>query len=124
MGPAIAGLEAEVARVSHAKHGIGCASGTDALLLPLKALNLKSGDEVITTPFTFFATAGTIHNAGATPVFVDIQPDTFNIDPAAVKRAITPRTRAIMPVHLYGQMADMLELMAIAKSWGLKLIED
>jgi len=124
MGASVPQLEAEVAKVSHARHGIGCASGTDALLLPLKALNLKPGDEVITTPFTFFATAGTIHNAGGTPVFVDIQPDTFNIDPAAVKRAITARTRAIMPVHLYGQMADMLELMAIAKSRGIKLIED
>jgi dTDP-4-amino-4,6-dideoxygalactose transaminase len=124
MGASIPQLEAEVARLSHAKHGIGCASGTDALLLPLKALNLKPGDEVITTPFTFFATAGTIHNAGGTPVFVDIQADTFNIDPAAVKRAITPRTRAIMPVHLYGQMADMLELMAIAKARGIKVIED
>src|SRR5258705_7046472 len=124
MGPAVPELETAVARLSHAKHGIGCASGTDALLLPLKALNLKPGDEVITTPFTFFATAGTIHNAGATPVFVDILPDTFNIDPAAVKRAITPRTRAIMPVHLYGQMADMLELMSIAQPKGLKIIED
>jgi dTDP-4-amino-4,6-dideoxygalactose transaminase len=124
MGPAVPQLETEVARLSHAKHGIGCASGTDALLLPLKALNLKRGDEVITTPFTFFATAGTIHNAGGTPVFVDIQPDTFNIDPQAVQRAITPRTRAIMPVHLYGQMADMLGLMAIAQARGIKLIED
>lgn len=124
MGPAVPQLEAEVARLSHAKHGVGCASGTDALLLPLKAMNLKPGDEVITTPFTFFATAGTIHNAGAKPVFVDIQPDTFNIDPAAVKRAITGRTRAIMPVHLYGQMADMLELMAIAAPRGIKVIED
>jgi dTDP-4-amino-4,6-dideoxygalactose transaminase len=124
MGPAVPDLEAAIARVSHAKHGIGCASGTDALLLPLKALNLRPGDEVITTPFTFFATAGTIHNAGGTPVFVDIQPDTFNIDPAAVKRAITPRTRAIMPVHLYGQMADMLELVAIAAPKGITIIED
>jgi len=124
MGPSVPELETAIARVSHAKHGVGCASGTDALLLPLKALNLKPGDEVITTPFTFFATAGTIHNAGGTPVFVDIQPGTFNIDPAAVKRAMTPRTRAIMPVHLYGQMADMLELMAIAKSQGVKIIED
>jgi dTDP-4-amino-4,6-dideoxygalactose transaminase len=124
MGPSVPQLETEIARLSHAKHGIGCASGTDALLLPLKALNLRSGDEIITTPFTFFATAGTIHNAGGTPVFVDIQHDTFNIDPAAVKRAITPRTRAIMPVHLYGQMADMLELMAIAAPQGLKVIED
>ncbi|HET9386529.1 MAG TPA: DegT/DnrJ/EryC1/StrS family aminotransferase [Gemmatimonadales bacterium] len=124
MGASVPQLEAEVAKLSHAKHGIGCASGTDALLLPLKALNLKPGDEVITTPFTFFATAGTIHNAGGTPVFVDIQPDTFNIDPAAVKRAITPRTRAIMPVHLYGQMADMLELMQIGRSSGIQVIED
>jgi len=124
MGPPVPQLEVEIARLSHAKHGIGCASGTDALLLPLKALNLQPGDEVITTPFTFFATAGTIHNAGGTPVFVDIQPDTFNIDPAAVKRAITPRTRAIMPVHLYGQMADMLELMQIARPLGVKVIED
>jgi len=124
MGPAVAQLETEIARLSHAKHGIGCASGTDALLLPLKALNLKPGDEVITTPFTFFATAGTIYNAGAKPVFVDIQADTFNIDPQAVKRAITPRTRAIMPVHLYGQMADMLEIMAIASRNGIKVIED
>ena len=124
MGPAIPQLEAAVARLSHAKHGIGCASGTDALLLPLKALNLKPGDEVITTPFTFFATAGTIHNAGGTPVFVDIDPVTFNIDPAAVKRALTPRTKAIMPVHLFGQMADMLELLAIASKAGIKVIED
>ena len=124
MGPSVAQLEAEIAKLSHAKHGIGCASGTDALLLPLKALNLKPGDEVITTPFTFFATAGTIHNAGGTPVFVDIDPQTFNIDPAAVKRAITPRTRAIVPVHLFGQMADMLELMQIGRSKGVKVIED
>ena len=124
MGAWVPQLETEVAKLSHARHGIGCASGTDALLLPLKALNLKPGDEIITTPFTFFATAGTIHNAGGTPVFVDIQPDTFNIDPAAVKRAITPRTRAIMPVHLYGQMADMLELMQIGRSKGVKVIED
>src|SRR5947199_7791730 len=124
MGPSIPRLETAIAGLGHAKHGIACASGTDALLLPLKALDLKPGDEVITTPFTFFATAGTIHNAGGTPVFDDIQPDTFNIDPATVKRAITPRTRAIMPVHLYGQMADMLELMQIGRSKGVKVIED
>src|SRR5690242_21099663 len=106
MGEAVGRLEQEIAKIVGVPHAIACASGTDALLLPLKALNLKPGDEVITTPFTFFATAGTIHNAGGTPVFVDIQADTFNIDPAAVKRAVTPRTRAIMPVHLYGQMAD------------------
>src|SRR5206468_3588875 len=97
---------------------------TDALLLPLKALDLESGDEVITTSFTFFATAGTIHNAGGTPVFVDIEPGTFNIDPAAVEVAITPRTRAIMPVHLYGQMAAMERLRAVARARGLPIIED
>ena len=97
MGPAVPRLEAAVARLAGAKHGIACASGTDALLLPLKALDLASGDEVITTPFTFFATAGTIHNAGGTPVFVDIEPDTFNIDPGAAEAAITPRTRGRAP---------------------------
>ena len=124
MGPAIPQLEAAIAALSRAKHGIGCASGTDALLLPLKALNLKPGDEIITTPFTFFATAGTIHNAGGTPVFVDIEPDTFNIDPEAVQRAITPRTRAIIPVHLYGQLAAMERLLAIAAQRRLPVIED
>ena len=124
MGPAVAQLETEIARLSRAKHGIGCASGTDALLLPLKALNLQAGDEVITTPFTFFATAGTIHNAGGRPVFVDVEPDTWNIDPAAVERAITPRTRAIVPVHLYGQMAAMERLLQIAQPRRIPIIED
>lgn len=124
MGAAIPQLEGEIARLSHARHGIGCASGTDALLLPLKALNLKPGDEVITTPFTFFASAGTIHNAGGTPVFADIEFGTFNIDPAAVERVLTPRTRAIMPVHLYGQMANMERLLALAAPRGIKIIED
>ena len=122
MGPAIAQLEVEVAKLCHTPHGVGCASGTDALLLPLKALDLKPGDEVITTPFTFFASAGTIHNAGGTPVFADIEPDTFNIAPAAVAAAIGPRTRAVMPVHLYGQMAAMEKLRAVSK--GLPLLED
>ena len=124
MGPSVPQLEAAVAGLSHARHGIGCASGTDALLLPLKALGLRPGDEVITTPFTFFASAGAIHNAGGTPVFVDVDPGTFNIDPAAVERAVTPRTRAILPVHLYGQLAPMERLLQIAKARGLKLIED
>lgn len=124
MGPTVPQLEAEVAQLSHAMHGIACASGTDALLLPLKALHLQPGDEVITTPFTFFATAGAIHNAGGTPVFVDIEPDTFNIAPVAVERAITPRTRAILPVHLYGQMAAMERLLRVAGARGLKLVED
>src|SRR6059036_1784865 len=124
MGPAVAQLEVEIARLSRARQGIGCASGTDALLLPLKALALAPGDEVITTPYTFFATAGTIHNAGGTPVFVDIDPGTFNIDPAAVEAAITPRTRAIMPVHLYGQMAAVERLLPIARVRGLQILED
>src|SRR5256712_3259263 len=124
MGPQIAQVEAELAKLCHAPHAVACASGTDALLLPLKALDLEPGDEVITTPFTFFATAGTIHNAGGTPVFVDIEPGTFNIDPAAVEAAITPRTRAIVPVHLYGQMAAMERLLAIARARGVKIVED
>ena len=124
MGPEVGRLEAEIARLSHTKHGVACASGTDALLLPLKALELRPGDEVITTPFTFFATAGTIHNAGGTPVFVDIDPATFNISPAAIEAAITPRTRAIIVVHLFGQMAPMEAIGPIATRHGLALIED
>ncbi len=124
MGPAVPQLEAEIATLARARHGIGCASGTDALLLPLKALGLEPRDEVITTPFTFFATAGTIHNAGGRPVFVDIEPDTFNIDPRTVEAALTPRTRALLPVHLFGQMANMERLLAIAGPRGVKVIED
>jgi len=124
MGPSVPQLESAIAQLARAKHGIACASGTDALLLPLKALNLEPGDEVITTPFTFFATAGAIHNAGGTPVFVDIEPGTFNLDPAAVEAAVTPRTRAIVPVHLYGQMAAIERLIPIARAHGLKIIED
>jgi dTDP-4-amino-4,6-dideoxygalactose transaminase len=124
MGPEVGQLEAAVAALSHTTHAVGCASGTDALLLPLKALDLAPGDEVITTPFTFFATAGAIHNAGGTPVFVDIEPATFNIAPAAVEAAVTPRTRAIVAVDLFGQMAAMESLLPIAARHGLALIED
>ena len=124
MGAEVGQLETAVAQLSRTRHAIACASGTDALLLPLKALDLKPGDEVITTPFTFFATAGAIHNAGGTPVFVDIEPDTFNIAPAAVEAAITPRTRAIVAVHLFGQMAAVERLMPLAGRHGLALIED
>ena len=124
MGPEVPRLEGEIARISHTKHGIACASGTDALLLPLKALDLRPGDEVITTPFTFFATAGTVHNAGGTPVFVDIDPTTMNISPEAIEAAITPRTRAIIVVHLFGQMAAMESIMRIAARHGLPVIED
>src|SRR5438552_2673056 len=124
MGPAVAQLEVEIARLSRARHGIGCASGTDALLLPLKALALAPGDEVITTAFSFFATGGTIHNTGGTPVFVDIDPETFNISPAAAEAALNSRTRALLPVHLFGQMAALERLLSLAERRGLPLIED
>ena len=122
LGPAVEALEHQVAEISRTKFAIGCASGTDALLLALRALDIGRGDEVITTPFTFFATAGTIHNVGATPVFVDIEPRSFNISPEAVAAAITPRTKAIIPVDLFGQMAEIEEVAAVAK--GLPVIED
>ena len=124
MGAEVGQLEAAVAALSNTRHAVACASGTDALLLPLKALDLQPGDEVVTTPFTFFATAGAIHNAGGTPVFVDIDPATYNIDPAAVEAAVTPRTRGIVAVHLFGQMAPMEALLPIAARHGLALIED
>ncbi len=124
LGQPVVDLEAQIAALSRARFGIGVASGTDALLLPLKALDLKPGDEVITTPFTFFATAGAIHNAGGRPVFVDIEPSTYNLSPAAVEAAITPRTRAILPVHLFGQMAAMEPILAVAGARGIPVIED
>ncbi len=124
MGPEVAELERALAELCHARHAIACASGTDALLLPLKALDLSPGDEVIAPAFTFFATAGAIHNAGGTPVFADIDPGTYNADPAAIEAAITPRTRGIVVVHLFGQMAAMERVMAIAGRHGLAVIED
>src|SRR5438046_2454435 len=105
LGDPVTRLESAVAELSRTKHAIGCASGTDALLLAFRALDIGRGDEVITTPFTFFATAGAIHNVGAKPVFVDIEPRTFNIDPAAAKAAVSSRTKAVVPVDLFGQMA-------------------
>ncbi len=108
--------------LSHTKYAVGCASGTDALLLALRALDIGPGHEVITTPFTFFATAGTIHNVGATPVFVDIDPVTFNIDPDLIQAAVTPRTRAVIPVDLFGQMAEIERVAAAVP--GLPTIED
>jgi dTDP-4-amino-4,6-dideoxygalactose transaminase len=107
LGDAVAELEAAVATLSHATHAIGCANGTDAILLAMRALDIGRGHEVITTPFTFFATAGTIHNVGATPVFVDIEPKTFNIRPDAVAAARTSQSKAVIPVDLFGQMAAL-----------------
>lgn len=124
LGPTVEEAEAAIADFLGVAHGIGVASGTDALLLPLKALDLRPGDEVITTPFTFFATAGAIHNAGARAVFVDIEPETFNIDVEHVEKALTERTRAIAPVHLFGQMAEMQALRGLADRFGLTLLED
>jgi UDP-2-acetamido-2-deoxy-ribo-hexuluronate aminotransferase len=124
MGPEVAELESRLAAFAGARHCITVASGTEALLIALMALELKPGDEVITTPFTFAATAETIVLAGARPVFVDIEPDTCNIDARLVEAAVTPRTKAIMPVSLYGQVADMDEINAIAARHGLAVIED
>lgn len=124
MGPEVPALEADIARLCHTRHAIGCASGTDALLLPLMALDLKPGDEVIAPAFTFFATAGTVHNTGGTPVFVDIDPATFNVTASTIEPAITKRTRAIIVVHLFGQMAEMEKILALAARHGIPVIED
>lgn len=124
LGPQVQAFEEMVQEYLNVKYAIGCASGTDALVLALKALEIGEGDEVITTPFTFFATAGSIARVHAKPLFVDILPDTFNIDPEAIERAITPKTKAIMPVHLFGQSAEMDKISDIAARHNLSVIED
>ncbi|MGZ4163691.1 MAG: DegT/DnrJ/EryC1/StrS family aminotransferase [Tumebacillaceae bacterium] len=124
LGPQSGLLEEEVAARSGQKHGIGVANGTDALVLALAACGVGRGDEVITTPFTFFATVESILLLGATPVFADVDKQTFNISASSVEKAITPRTKAILPVHLYGQMADMPALRALADRYSLRVIED
>lgn len=122
LGKPVADLETEIARLSNAKYAVGCASGTDALLIAYRAVGAVAGTEVITSPFTFFATGGAIHNVGAKPVFVDIDPRTFNINPAAAAAAVTSKTKAIVPVDLFGQMAAVEDVARLAP--GVPIIED
>jgi len=123
-GKEVEGLEKEVAKFCGVKYAVGVNSGTDALFLSLKAIAIGKGDEVITTPLTFIATAEVIAALGARPVFVDIDPKTFNIDPLKIEKAITKKTKAIIPVHLFGQMADMLDIMKVARKYKLFVVED
>ena len=124
LGDEVRRLENSIADYCQTKYAVGCASGSDALLLALMALDVKSGDEIVTTPFSFFATASAVARLGARPVFVDIDPATYNIDPSQVADAITPRTKAIMPVHIYGQCAEIDPLLALGERHGIPVIED
>src|SRR4029077_17105005 len=124
LGPQVKALEEELARFSGVRFGVGVASGTDALILSLRLFGIGPGDEVIVPAFSYIATADSISLLGGIPVFVDVDPDTFNLDPAQIEAKITPRTKAILPVHLYGQPADLDAILEIGRRRGVKVIED